>query len=77
MGMAIKNKSPKNNKKENIKMIEITLFDKIKISKDVEPEIIEFNDKKIQNYRIIYKYNSIATLRELIKNTDKKIKKKV
>jgi hypothetical protein len=57
-------------------MVEITLFDKLTISNKVEPEVIEFNDAKISNYRIIYKYKSIATLKELIANTDKKIKKK-
>ena len=65
----------KNNEKENIKMIEITLFDKLKLSDDVEPEIFEFNNKKIPNRRVLYKYKSIATSKELIINTDEKIKK--
>jgi len=56
-------------------MVEIKLFDKLTISDKVEPEIIEFNNTKISNYKIIYKYRSIATLKELITNTDKKIQK--
>ena len=56
-------------------MVEITLFDKLTISNKVEPEIIEFNNTKISNYKIIYEYRSIATLKELITNTDKKIQK--
>jgi hypothetical protein len=56
-------------------MIEITLFDKLKLSDKVEPEIIEFNNKKIPNRRILYEFKSIATLKELIINMDEKIKK--
>jgi len=57
-------------------MIEIKLFDKLELSDRVEPGVIEFNNKKLPNYKIIYKYRSIATLKELIINTDKKIQKK-
>jgi len=75
-GNGPKKKKPKNGKKNNIKMVEITLFDKLILSNKVEPEIIEFNNKKIPNYRIIYEYRSIATLKELITNTSEKIPKK-
>jgi len=66
----------KNVKKNNINMIEIKLFDKIILSKKVEPEIIEFDNRKIPNYKIIYEYKPIATLREAIINTNEKIRKK-
>ncbi len=51
------------------------LFGRLILSEDVEPEIIEFNNKKIRNYRIIYKNRSIATVKELIANTTEKIKR--
>jgi len=51
------------------------LFGRLIFSEDVEPEIIEFNNKKIRNYRIIYEDKSIATVKELIANTTKKIKR--
>jgi len=57
-------------------MDEIRLFDKIILSGKGEPEIIEFNNKEISNHRIAYEYKYIATLKELITNLDKKIKKK-
>ena len=56
-------------------MDEITLFDKLKLSDRVEPEIIKFNNREIPNRRILYEFKSIATLKELITNTDEKIKK--
>ncbi len=51
------------------------LFGRLILSENVEPEIIEFNNKKIRNYRIIYKNRSIATVKELIANTTEKIKR--
>ena len=57
-------------------MDEIKLFDKIIISSKGEPEIMEFNNKEIPNHRIAYEYRYIATLKELITNLDKKIKKR-
>jgi len=51
------------------------LFGRLILSEDVEPEIIEFNNKKIRNYRIIYENKSIATVKELIANTTEKIKR--
>ena len=57
-------------------MVEIKLFDKLTISNNVEPEVIEFNNTKIPNYKIIYNYRSVATLKELITNTNEKIPKK-
>ena len=57
-------------------MVEIKqLFGRLILSEDVEPEIIEFNNKKIRNYRIIYENKSIATVKELIANTTEKIKR--
>ena len=63
-------------KDNNIKMDEIKLFDKIILSGKREPEIIEFNNKEIPNHKIAYEYKYIATLKELIINLDKKIKKR-
>jgi hypothetical protein len=51
------------------------LFGRLILSEDVEPEIIEFNNRKIRNYRIIYENKSIATVKELIANTTEKIKR--
>jgi hypothetical protein len=51
------------------------LFGRLILSENVEPEIIEFNNKKIRNYRIIYENRSIATVKELIANTTEKIKR--
>jgi len=57
-------------------MVEIKqIFGRLILSEDIEPEIIEFNNKKIRNYRIIYENKSIATVKELIANTTKKIKR--
>ena len=51
------------------------LFGRLILSEDVEPEIIEFNNKKIRNYRTIYENKSIATVKELIANITEKIKR--
>jgi|GEM_PF-2470015 len=51
------------------------LFGRLILSENIEPEIIEFNNKSIRNYRIIYKERSIATVKELIANTTEKIKR--
>lgn len=51
------------------------LFGRLILSENVEPEIIEFNNKKIRNYRIIYENKSIATVKELLANTTEKIKR--
>jgi hypothetical protein len=51
------------------------LFGRLILSENVEPEIIEFNNRKIRNYRIIYEDRSIATVKELIANTTEKIKR--
>ena len=54
-------------------MDEITLFDKLILSDKAIPNIIEFDDRKIQNYRIIYNGKIIGSLREMILNLNKKI----
>jgi len=57
-------------------MDEITLFDELTFLGYSIPEIIEFNGKELPNYRIAYNSKVIASLKELIINTDEKIKKK-
>jgi len=57
-------------------MDEIKLFDKIILSGKGKPEVIEFNNREMPNHRIAYEYKYIATLKELITNLDKKIKKR-
>lgn len=57
-------------------MDETTLFDELTFLGYSMPEIIEFNGKELPNYKIAYNNKVIASLKELIVNTDKKINKK-
>jgi hypothetical protein len=57
-------------------MEEIQLYDEIYLiePKDYINNKVKFLDKEIPNYRIYYKGKSIGTLKEMIINTDRKIK---
>jgi len=62
-------------KTKEIKMAEEILFDQLVFLGYSEPFVIIHNNKKLTNYRIVYKGNLVATVKELIVNTEEKLKK--